>query len=294
MVIILKNFYNKPITMIEFGIFHGGSLKMWQTVFDENSKIFGADINPLCKQVENGNIKVFIGNQENRIFLKEMMGSIGCVDLIIEDGGHEMNQQINTFEETFSYLKNNGTFLIEDLHTSYYEGYGGGFKREGTFIEFTKALITNFFKGKKTNFKQHSMVNEIQIDKYKDMIKSIHILDSVVVFEKNVDDVNKEINLNFDAIGTYKQINNSILLTFDKNIDYEKHFKKVEYYEDEFNHLDDVDIVIDSGNSGTQDVINRIDKLFNNLKDNSIYIIRDLDKFDNNKDLLEFLGYYNR
>jgi hypothetical protein len=32
-------------------------------------------------------------------------------------------------------------YLVEDLHTAYWDEFGGGLKKEGTFIEFCKGLI---------------------------------------------------------------------------------------------------------------------------------------------------------
>jgi len=187
--IFFEKFYNKDITLMEFGVANGGSIDMWKTVFGKNSKIIGVDINPICKVIENENIDIFIGDQEDRNFLKSMMNSIDKVDLIVEDGGHESNQRINTFEIVFPYLNNNGIFLIEDLHTSYFKSFGGGFKKKGSFIEFIKALIDNFIFKKNKNFKQlghdNNMINEIQLDKYQAMIKSIHLFDSVITFEKS-------------------------------------------------------------------------------------------------------------
>ena len=50
------------------------------------------------------------------------------LDIIIDDGGHTMNQQQITFKILFANnLKSKGYFVIEDLHTSllpYYFGYG--------------------------------------------------------------------------------------------------------------------------------------------------------------------------
>ena len=58
----------------------------------------------------------------------------------IDDGGHTMGQQIATFEEMYPKVNENGVFLIEDLHTSYWQSYGGGYRKPGTFMEYAKAL----------------------------------------------------------------------------------------------------------------------------------------------------------
>jgi hypothetical protein len=60
---------------------------------------------------------------------------------LIDDGGHTMKQQINTFEEFFTSIAENGVYLCEDVHTSYWSKYGGGYKKSGTFIEYSKNFI---------------------------------------------------------------------------------------------------------------------------------------------------------
>ncbi|HLL60229.1 MAG TPA: SAM-dependent methyltransferase, partial [Candidatus Nitrosocosmicus sp.] len=95
------SFRGKNITVLEFGVWHGGSLQMWKHYFGKNAKIIGIDINPACKNLEEDQIEIYIGDQENRDFLKQLVQKIGAIDVVIEDGGHFMNQQITTYEEIF-------------------------------------------------------------------------------------------------------------------------------------------------------------------------------------------------
>src|SRR4051794_39606696 len=41
-----SRFRGKPVTMIEIGIFNGGSLPMWRDYFGSQARIVGVDINP--------------------------------------------------------------------------------------------------------------------------------------------------------------------------------------------------------------------------------------------------------
>lgn len=51
-------------------------------------------------------------------------------------------QHINTFEELYSYIEENGIYFCEDMHTSYLKGWGGGgYRKKGTFIEYSKNFI---------------------------------------------------------------------------------------------------------------------------------------------------------
>ena len=64
-------------------------------------------------------------------------------DLIIDDGSHHNNHVFATFNELFKSLNNSdiGLYIIEDIHTSYWPYYGGGFKNKNATIEKLKNLI---------------------------------------------------------------------------------------------------------------------------------------------------------
>ena len=49
----------------------------------------------------------------------------GDFDIILDDGGHKMDQQITSFRVLFPILKSGGVYIIEDLGTSYLLEWGG-------------------------------------------------------------------------------------------------------------------------------------------------------------------------
>lgn len=165
------------VVILEIGVANGGSIEMWRNYFGPKAKIFGIDVNPECKKFESENVKIFIGSQSDKIFLNKVKKSIPQLDILIDDGGHSMSQQITTFEVMFEHLKNDGIFLCEDVHTSYWLPYGGGYKRVGTFIEYTKNLIDSLHAF-------HSKQNSLKITDFTKSANSIHFYDSIVVIEK--------------------------------------------------------------------------------------------------------------
>ena len=171
-------FRGKPITVVEFGVFQGGSLQMWRDYFGPQAHIVGVDINPQCADMADGQTEIVIGDQEDRVFLRELAERLGTIDVVIEDGGHTMDQQINTFEELWPAMSDGGVFLIEDLHTSYWNKYGGGHRRPGTFIEYAKNLIDQ-------QQAWHSHDPNFTKDDYTRTIKGMHVYDSIIVFDKD-------------------------------------------------------------------------------------------------------------
>lgn len=172
-------FRGRPVTVVEFGVYHGGSLQMWKHYFGAGARIVGVDINPACKALEEDQIEIVIGDQEDRAFLAELRERIGPADIVIDDGGHTMVQQIATFEEMFPAVRNGGVYLVEDLHTSYWEEYGGGYRAEGTFIEYAKDLIDQLHGW-------HRREEPAPITNHTRQIRGMHVYDSVIVLDKAV------------------------------------------------------------------------------------------------------------
>ena len=109
------------LNFLEIGIggLTGPSLKIWYKYFP-NSKIFAIDIDDFAR-LNNDRVICLRGDQSNREDLKHAMEKIGMpLDIIIDDGGHYMNQQQISFGFLFKYLKPGGLYIIEDLHTSYW------------------------------------------------------------------------------------------------------------------------------------------------------------------------------
>lgn len=130
-----------PVVM-EIGVFHGGSLQMWSRYFGPGARIIGVDIDPRCLAFEElPGVSVVIGDQGDRAFLGSLRERFPRIDILIDDGGHTMEQQIATFEELYPHIQPEGIYLCEDLHTSYLPAFGGGLRRPGTFIEYSKAFI---------------------------------------------------------------------------------------------------------------------------------------------------------
>ena len=172
-----NRFRYKEIVVLEIGVSHGGSLQMWKKYFGDSAKIYGIDINPKCKEIEEDNIEIFIGSQSDRKFLRKVKESIPRIDILIDDGGHTMRQQIVSYEELFDHVKNDGVYLCEDVHTSYWLRWGGGYKRLNTFIEYSKNFIDslNAF---------HSQQRALKVTSFTKSVDSIHYYDGIVVIEK--------------------------------------------------------------------------------------------------------------
>ena len=164
--------------VVEFGVSQGGSLQMWKDYFGPGTQLVGIDINPECRRFEEEGVRIVIGDQADRAFLRELRRSLGPIDILIDDGGHAMEQQIATFEELFAQVQPNGVYLCEDLHTSYWRRWGGGYRRRGSFIEYSKHWIDALHAW-------HSREpRRLGVSDFTRSAHSLHYYDSVLVVEK--------------------------------------------------------------------------------------------------------------
>ena len=172
----LAKFRQETITVVEFGVYHGGSLQMWKEYFGSRARIVGVDIDPRCLSLSEAQIEIIQGDQDDRDFLRRLGKQIGNIDVLIDDGGHKMTQQIATFEELWPNITTGGIYLAEDLHTSYWDNYGGGYGHPRSFVEYAKRLVDHMHAW-------HAPA-ELGVSAYTRSVQAMHFYDSVLVLDK--------------------------------------------------------------------------------------------------------------
>jgi cephalosporin hydroxylase len=173
-----ERFRGREVHVMEIGVYYGGSLQMWKHYFGPEAHVYGVDINPACRQFEEERVRVLVGDQADRGFLRSVRAEIPRVDILIDDGGHRMDQQIVTFEELFPHISEDGIYLCEDLHTSYLPEFGGGYRRSGTFIETAKGLVD------KLNAWHTREPDAFEVDDFTLSAHSLHFYPGMLVIEK--------------------------------------------------------------------------------------------------------------
>lgn len=108
----------------------GGSSRMWLKYFpdakvyvlDNFSQVSDQDVERVIAEVEktsNGRYKLVEGDQASREDLQKYIDTIeGDIDFLVDDGGHQMQQQQLSLAMLFPKIKSGGLYSIEDLHTS--------------------------------------------------------------------------------------------------------------------------------------------------------------------------------
>ena len=138
---------DEPIRIFEIGVASGGSLKMWQAYFPQ-ARIFGVDILPKS-EFDNERVKTLVADQANREQLQAAIDTAGSdIHILIDDGGHTMEQQQVSLGFLFKFVRPGGYYVIEDVHTSLpalWRGYG--VERGGA--NTTLRMLENFVRSPK-------------------------------------------------------------------------------------------------------------------------------------------------
>jgi hypothetical protein len=205
-------FRNKEIVFVEIGVAHGGSLQMWREYFGEKARLIGIDINPECKNFEEQNTEIIIGSQEDSEFLKSLKSRLPPIDIFIDDGGHTMKQQILTFQFLYEKVKLGGSYVCEDLHTSYWYEYGGGLRSKKSFIEFSKNFIDNMH-----GWYMSKKLKPVMLNNLTKSIYSLHYYDSILVIEKkhikepkSITKGSEQLNYHYTNVGQRKKLKDKI------------------------------------------------------------------------------------
>ena len=175
-----SRFRDTKVNILEIGIDGGGSLQMWKWYFGQKAKIFGIDIDKE-KLFDEVKIKTFQCDVANRDQLKEVIGAMPTLDIVIDDGGHTMEQQIAAFEVIYPVMSSDGVYICEDTHTSFFEEYGGGAKSKRTFM----AVIKKYIEQLSAN---HSR-QQVPMTDFTASTDSMHFYNSVVVIEKGIQEI---------------------------------------------------------------------------------------------------------
>ncbi len=121
--------YKDSKKIFEIGVDTGISIQAWLDYFP-SAHIYGMDIafpDALKFTDTQNRVTLIKGDQGNINDLNKFIADYGeGFDIIIDDGGHTMQQQQLTLKTCFKLLRPGGMYVVEDLHTSHLPNYDYG------------------------------------------------------------------------------------------------------------------------------------------------------------------------
>ena len=180
-----------PINILEIGVLKGGSMRLWEKYFPK-ANIYGIDINEECQQYESDRTKIFIGDQGDVSFLRNIKAKIPKIDIIIDDGSHRAKDQKITFEEMYYHLKTPGVYLVEDIELNYWKNKD--LNSPDNFMTHMKNKIDelNIRKTMPAKIAQSYPFKDTEV-RFTNCTNNISFYDNVVVLEKKQMSKAKEI-----------------------------------------------------------------------------------------------------
>ena len=114
----------------------GASLRVWRDFFP-NAKVYGADVDRKTLFTEDRILTYYV-DQFNKLSIEEMWIEINekNFDLIIDDGAHYFDANINFYEKSFDKLRKDGFYIIEDIRLSEIKRFYNYFEDTKNSVEF--------------------------------------------------------------------------------------------------------------------------------------------------------------
>jgi SAM-dependent methyltransferase len=125
---IFEPWVDKKITLLEIGVYKGGSLLLWRDYFPSGT-IVGIDIKLPENFEPTDRIRLFEGGQADLPFLSRVANEVAPdgFDIIIDDASHFGELTKTAFWHLFDHhLKPNGLYVIEDWGTGYWDDWPDG------------------------------------------------------------------------------------------------------------------------------------------------------------------------
>ena len=121
--ILFDPFKHIPITLLEFGVYGGESIRYFRDFFTHpDTKIVGLDRSlceayGTCGPYAGNKHNVFLeqGNQANSADIKRVCDKFGPFDVIIDDASHDVSLTDACFRDAWPHLAEGGLYLIEDV-----------------------------------------------------------------------------------------------------------------------------------------------------------------------------------
>ncbi len=186
--------HDKKINLFEIGIQNGGSLEIYAQFFTNAKNIVGCDIDEECKKLEfdDSRISIIIGDANTNVCEDKILRFASKIDVIIDDGSHFSGDIIRSFARYFRHLENDGIYIVEDLHCSYWANFDGGLNHPYSSISFFKRLadIINYEHWRNDEPRESILVNffkeyEITISESDlSKIHSVEFVNSLCVIRK--------------------------------------------------------------------------------------------------------------
>ena len=117
---LFQGLMDQPVRLLEIGVFKGGSLLLWDLLFQHpQARIIGIDMAlPDIELPER--VSMVPCDQNDSEGLKTIAREHGPFDIVIDDGSHYARETRNTFNVLIGHVCPGGYYVIEDWCVGYW------------------------------------------------------------------------------------------------------------------------------------------------------------------------------
>ena len=120
---LFEQFQNKKVNVLEIGVWNGESMKLWHDYFVNAKNIVGIDIfvrssfKEVSGWLKDYDVKLhkFNSHEDTDKFNEFAETYKEGFDIIIDDGSHWYENQINTYKKFKNLMNPGGVYIIEDI-----------------------------------------------------------------------------------------------------------------------------------------------------------------------------------
>ena len=171
-----KKFVGTDVSILEIGVYSGGSLEMWRDYFGPKARIYGVDIEEACTVYNRDGVEILIGDQGDPNFWQEFKKRVPTLDIAIDDGSHDPEHMVLTLEELLPHVRPGGVYLCEDVHAERHP-----------FASYVYSLADklNNFDSPFANEEDRDRYRGCATTTFQESVGSVHLYPYVAVIERN-------------------------------------------------------------------------------------------------------------
>lgn len=159
--------------------------------FVESDRIFSS-----LSPVDSNRLHFFTGDQSDPSVLLKTAQATGPYDVIVDDGGHTWLQQLVSLSVLLYHVKPGGIYVLEDLATSYQQGYASGLSISAVqFVSQMQDCIHAAPLGREVMHKRVSHENVADACDLAKLVESISCWEEICVFKRWATNVDIEVHL---------------------------------------------------------------------------------------------------
>lgn len=124
----LEHLRDQPVRLLELGVYHGGSLLMWNEYFHQG-RIVGVDRSPNPLKTLPDRVRFYQGSQDDPELLERVAAENARqgFDIIIDDAAHIGTVARTSFCTLFDrHMRSGGIYVVEDWGTGYWNTWPDG------------------------------------------------------------------------------------------------------------------------------------------------------------------------